>query len=110
MMKLNLENTGEFEVDAAYSGEEGVVKAKDLCYDLIVTDFSMPGMNGEDVIKQLKEIDERIPIMLFTIYHDDQSMVTEEIKAMADGLIEKPINHEALYKMIKAALEKGAKG
>ncbi len=108
MMKLNLESTGEFEVMTATTGEEGVEKAKKTKIDLVISDFYMPGMNGEEVLGAIKEIDSKIPVLLFSIYHDDESTLATSVKKKADGIINKPINHRQLYNAIKGALSKSA--
>ena len=56
LLKSNLENIGDYMVDVAYSGEEGLRKAKEVEFDLVITDFRMPGLNGRDVLNALKEM------------------------------------------------------
>ena len=104
LMKLNLERAGEYEVTTASSGEEGVEKAKAEEFDLVITDFRMPGMNGRAVLQAMKALKPDRPVVLFSIYHDDETRITREIEAQADGIISKPIDHEQLYKTIKDAL------
>ncbi len=106
MMKLNLEAGGEFEVTTAYSGESGVEKARDNDFNLVITDYYMPGMDGNEVIEILKKLKPHVPILLFSIYHDDESTLTSSVKQKADGIINKPIHHEQLYSAIKGALAK----
>lgn len=106
LMKENLEYTGEFEVTTAYSGEEGLKKAEEVNFDLVITDFKMPGIDGKAVLDTLKEIKPHSPVVLFSIYYDDNSTITNEIRNKADGLISKPIDHEQLYKTINDVLSK----
>jgi CheY-like chemotaxis protein len=106
LMKLNIEAKGEFDVVVAYSGEEGIEKIQKLDFDAVITDFSMPGMNGEEVVNLAKKIKPKLPILLFSIYHDDDSMLTKDIKSKADGLVHKPIDQEQLYSAIHAVLTK----
>ena len=44
------------EVFCAQDGEEAVEQAKKITFDLVITDFKMPGMNGAEVLKQLKQL------------------------------------------------------
>lgn len=106
LMKLNLESMGKFEVTVAYSGQEGIKKAKETNFDLVISDFSMPGMDGKEVLETLKNFNPLLPVVLFTVYHDDVSTIPRSIKSKADGLINKPIDHEQLYKTINGILEK----
>lgn len=104
--KLNLERTGEYEVTVAYSGEEGLKKAQESDFDLVITDYRMPGMDGKQVLDALKANDARRPVILFSIYHDDASEVTQEIRRRADGIISKPIDTAQLHQSIRKALAK----
>lgn len=106
LLKLNLESTGEFKVTVVNSGEAGVKKAKETNFDLIITDFYMPGMDGGEVIDELKSLKPNMPVLLFSIYHDDESTIGPSIKEKADGIISKPIEHSQLYAVIKEAVAK----
>lgn len=106
--KLNLERAGDFEVTVAYSGEEGLRKAKEIAFDLVITDYRMPGINGIMVLDALKASDARRPVVLFTIYHDDDSKINREIRAKADGILSKPIDRRQLLAVIEDALSRAA--
>ena len=106
LVKMNLESTGEFEVIMAFSGEEGVEKLKRENFDLVMTDFNMPGMNGEEVMDAAREINPSLPVLLFSVYHDDSATLPPRVKEKASGIICKPINHEELHKVINDTLVK----
>lgn len=108
-VKLNLENTGEFEVTFAYSGEEGLQKVKETEFDLVITDYHLKGMDGKAVLKFLKETRRNLPVILFSIYYDDASTIAFSTKEKADATISKPFDHEDLYKTIKEVLAKSEK-
>lgn len=104
VMKLNLEQTGRYEVVTACSGEEGLQKAKETPFDLVITDFIMPGLDGRAVLKALKTSRPDGPVVLFSAYHDDPGTITADVRHEADGIIVKPLNHEQLLKTIEQAL------
>ncbi|MFH1771558.1 MAG: response regulator [Candidatus Omnitrophota bacterium] len=106
LLKLNLESTGQYSVDTVTSGEEGLDKVKAINYDLVITDYCLPGMNGADVLNSLKRINPESPVILFSIYSDDDSKINSKIKGKADGLISKPIDHKQLHTAIQKALKK----
>jgi DNA-binding NarL/FixJ family response regulator len=63
-----LVETEEFTVcGEAASGDEAIAKAKELVPDLILLDFSMPGMNGAETAKILRKSVPQVRIILFTM-------------------------------------------
>ena len=54
LVKKNIEKTGEFEVQIAINGEDGIKLAREIKPDLILLDLVMPGMDGADVATQVK--------------------------------------------------------
>ena len=109
LMKMNLESTGEFEVSTAHSGREGLDMVADGGFDLVISDYKMPGMDGKAVLDALKKMNPNFPVVLFSIYYDDDSTIAEYVHRKADGVISKPIDHDQLYDTIKAVLAKSGK-
>jgi two-component system response regulator HydG/two-component system response regulator AtoC len=58
----------KFSVDTARSGEEAFAMFKDKQYDLILSDYKMPGMTGEQLLEKVKTISPEIPFVLMTAY------------------------------------------
>ena len=106
LMQMNLESTGEFDVTMAFCGQEGLDKAKAQDFDLVITDFNMPDMNGSEVIDAIRQFKPVLPILLFSVYHDDDSMLSSTIKNKAQGIICKPIDHKELFSKINEILKK----
>ncbi|MFC1496555.1 response regulator [Candidatus Margulisiibacteriota bacterium] len=109
LIKANLDYTGKYSVELAYSGEEGVKKAEENDYALILTDFKMPGMNGEEVLNTIKSKKPQAPIVLVSVYHDDETTVTPKIRNKADGLISKPFDSKQLVETIENVIAKTKK-
>jgi CheY-like chemotaxis protein len=109
LMKLNLERGGEFEVTTASSGAEGLRQLQERAFDLVITDFVMPGMDGKAVLNAVKQIKPQCPVVLFSVHHDDPAVLTPDVLARADGIISKPMNHENLYRTIHEALARTPK-
>jgi CheY-like chemotaxis protein len=53
VLQFNLERAG-FEVHAAINGAEALEAALDSTFDLVITDYQMPGMNGEELVRELR--------------------------------------------------------
>ena len=110
MVKQRLERGGEYDVTVAYSGAEGIEKAKVTTFDLVITDFNMPGMDGNAVVEALKAMIPQLPVVLFSVYHDDAATITPDILSKADGVISKPINHKQLFKTLEDVLARSRGG
>ncbi|MBL7131530.1 MAG: response regulator [Candidatus Omnitrophica bacterium] len=106
LMKLNLEGTGDFEVITAFSGQEGIDKSKQMAFDLVIMDLNMPDLSGEEALDTLKQMNPSLPVLLFSVYHDDISTLSSAVKSKADGIIAKPIDHSQLYATINNVLNK----
>jgi DNA-binding NtrC family response regulator len=104
IVKLNLEFSGDYSVTLAESGESGLREIERNAFDLVITDFKLPGMSGVDVLHRLKEEHPELPVVLFSVYHDDPRAVPAQARALADGLIGKPIDHEAMDGLVRRIL------
>lgn len=59
-----------YEVIAALNGEEALAKFKDDQPDLVILDIQMPGMNGIEVLRQMKMMTPAVPVILSSAYHE----------------------------------------
>lgn len=64
--RLFLERTGAFSVETTASGAEALEKFDSKNYDVIISDYEMPGMNGIELLKALKSRGIDIPFIIFT--------------------------------------------
>jgi len=92
-------------VEAATNGKEGLEKFKNEKFDMIITDINMPIMNGLEMIKEIKKIDKRVPIIVITAFNDFEYLV-ESIKIGVYGYILKPIDIDQLLEAIYRVMEK----
>ena len=67
LYKEELEDEG-FSVELAKNGEEALEKLPDFKPNLITLDIKMPGMNGIEVLKRIREQDRELPIVLCSAY------------------------------------------
>ncbi|MDD4992369.1 MAG: two-component regulator propeller domain-containing protein [Paludibacter sp.] len=96
-----------FEVITAEDGNVGINKSMEDDPDLIICDVMMPGMNGFDLTKKLKDdfATCHIPVILLTAYVSDEHN-TEGIEAGADAYISKPFSMTHLMLQINKLIEK----
>lgn len=90
-----------FDLKVASDGKAGIAMAKELDVDLIVSDMMMPGMNGFELTKRLKNSFEtsHIPIILLTALSTDEN-VLEGTESGADAYITKPFSPQLLMARI----------
>jgi YesN/AraC family two-component response regulator len=80
----------------AKNGKEGLEKFKQKNPDLIITDIQMPKMNGIEMIKNIRDENKTIPIIITTAFNDINYAI-EAIKLGVDGFFLKPINDIKKY-------------
>lgn len=98
-----------FAVVIANNGLEGILQAKDESPKLIISDILMPYMDGIEMCKELRKIEEfyRIPFIFLTAVTDDYK-VLYAMTSGADQFISKPIRFEYLLSMVNQLMEEKA--
>lgn len=71
-------------------------------YDIVMTDIMMPGMNGWELIKELRKIDKNMFIIAMTA----SPKATVEELTLVDSYLEKPVGVEILTEVLKKIIEK----
>jgi two-component system invasion response regulator UvrY len=92
-------------VDEAIDGHEVLDKALSNDYDVIVLDIIMPGINGLDVLKQIKSQKPKLPILILSMYPELQFAV-RFLRAGAAGYLTK----QSASKDLIAAIRKVSSG
>jgi DNA-binding NtrC family response regulator len=90
------------EITTAESAEQAISIIEKKSFDAVVMDFQMPGMNGMEALKIIKNNKPEMQIILLTAYATIEKTV-EVIKAGAADLLEKPADIDALINKIKKA-------
>lgn len=101
LYKVMLEGLG-FRVLTASSGRAGVRIASTNHIDLLVTDYEMPEMDGEEVAVTVKGLNPRIPVLLFS----GSALVPERIKEIVDGCCDKAAPRSQLLGTIHRLLQR----
>lgn len=106
MLKTRLETYG-YEVIAAYDGEEGLRKAKQVRPDLIVLDIIMPKMAGDYMAQALKDDEETrdIPIIFLTCLAEGLAERQQACMSGGNLFLAKPFDAQELLSMIKKAVK-----
>jgi len=93
-----------YQVEISSSGEEALEKFKEQKFDLILLDLLMPGLDGLEVLKQIKRIDPEALVIIITAYASVESALTA-MKMGAYDYIQKPFKNDELLMTIARALE-----
>jgi two-component system cell cycle response regulator len=99
--------TGGYEVDIAADGEEAQKYLKAAIPDLILLDLMLPGINGLDLLKQIKEdqVTRDVPVIIITALGDLKTKVKSFYMGVDDYLV-KPVNSLELLARVKANIRK----
>jgi len=101
-LRLVLEDKGEIEVVAeASTGEEAVDLMNRLSPDVVIMDLSLPGMNGIEAIKKIKELKPEQRVLALTM-HEDVLFLDKVLSAGGNGFVLKRVADEELLAAIKA--------
>ena len=88
-----------YEVILAETGAEGVEKFREFLPDIVISDMRLPDKNGNIVVKEIKEIDKDVPIIIITGYSDHQ-LILSAMKNGAVDLLKKPFKPNDLKYLI----------
>jgi two-component system response regulator CpxR len=97
-----------FRVTACGTGEAGLARLRENDFDLAILDIMLPGMNGIDVLKEIRKSSD-IPVIMLTARGDDVDRILG-LEFGADDYIAKPFNPRELLARIKAILRRAGQG
>lgn len=103
-LKRMIEPEVDCRVLLATSAAEALARLKGEAVDVVLTDIRMPGMDGQALLKAIKELDPAITVIIMTAYGTIQKAV-ETIKSGAYDFIQKPIDEERLMHLLKKGFE-----
>ena len=90
-------------VRPAASGEEGLALFEAGAFDAVITDITMPGMNGMEVLEKVRQKDEHVPVIMITAYGTIESAV-EAMRKGAFDYVTKPFNRDEFRLTLDKAL------
>lgn len=87
-------------VEGAASGEEGLERAQDGAWSLVLLDLSLPGRGGFEVLEELKSRHPKLPVLIFSIYAEE-TYVVRALKRGAAGYLTKDCPPGELIKAVR---------
>jgi DNA-binding NtrC family response regulator len=93
-----------YEVETADSGEEALEKFKAGFFDVVITDLSMKGMDGLQLLRRLHELEPNTAVLMITAY-GTQRIAVEAMKAGAEDYLPKPFDNDELRLKVRRVME-----
>lgn len=107
LLFFNFKKEG-YEVDTAADGENALMLFTKNKYDLVVLDRMLPGMDGIDVLKKIRNVNSNIPVIMLTAKSEE----ADKLKGFdlgADDYVTKPFSMMELKARVRALLKRKAK-
>jgi len=106
LVKVLAETLQPIKVDEASNGQEAMSKIWKGGYDLVVLDMKMPGKSGLDVLKEIKQHQPKLPVVILSM-HPEEQFAIRAMRAGASGYLTKECAGEELVLAIRKALKGG---
>ncbi|MBD3385942.1 response regulator [candidate division KSB1 bacterium] len=103
MIEASLRKEGKYEIRTALSGEACLNSLKESIPDLVLLDIQMPGIDGLETLKQIKQMDSRIPVIMMTA-HGTIERAVQSMKLGAYDFLTKPFQRDRLIVTVNNAL------
>jgi len=99
MLRDFLKDEG-YRVSEAENGEIALIKLREDCFDLVLTDYKMPGMDGMALLQAAKDLNPEVDVVVMTAFGTVETAVSA-MKAGASDYISKPIDLDELQLLIE---------
>jgi len=95
-----------FAVDCAEDGLTGLDLAGNRCYDVIILDLMLPGLDGLSLLRKIRAMGDTSPVLILTARAEASSIITL-LNAGADDYLSKPFDLGELLARVKALIRRG---
>jgi len=95
-----------YKVSSAPSGETGIRMIEEACPDLVIVDVRLPGINGLETFRTIKEIEAKLPVIIMTAYGSTETAI-EATRQGAFDYVLKPFDIDEMLRIIRQALDAG---
>ncbi len=102
IVKKHLE---DWKIESAYSGEEALDMINRGDFQIVVTDISMPGMNGLELLRKIKRTHPLIQVIIVTASDDIDNLISA-LEAGANDFLLKPLKRKEIEKALENTMEK----
>ena len=99
IVRRSLAASGQIEMVEAASADQGLELFRSGTFDLVLTDWNMPGKSGLELVREIRALDRNIPIVMMTTQAEKEYVVSAIQAGVSDYLL-KPFPVEALEKKL----------
>src|SRR5438874_3461835 len=92
-----------YAVETGADGEEGLARIAERPFDLVLLDYALPGMNGMEVLQEIRERDQQLAVIMITAYGTVENAV-QAMQSGAANFVQKPWDNEKLLADVRAAI------
>ena len=103
LLQMALEEEG-YQVELAADGQVALKVVREKAFDLVITDMRMPRMEGVTLLRGIRKLDSRIPIIIMTAYGTVPTAV-EAMRAGAQDYVLKPFDMEEMKLLVVRNLD-----
>lgn len=96
-----------YKIDVVYDGKEGLDRIEVRDYDLIIVDLQLPLVSGTEIVKKIRELKLKTPVLVLTA-NDDVNMKVLNLDNGADDYLTKPFALDELLARVRALLRREA--
>src|SRR5215469_5133294 len=93
-----------YEVETADSGEQALEEIKAGFFDVVITDLSLKGMDGMQLLKRIRELEPYTAVLMITAY-GSQRIAVDAMKAGAEDYLPKPFDNDELRLKVRRVME-----
>lgn len=96
----------DLEIGEAANTQQALSAVQAKQWDLLILDITMPGRSGMDILKDIKSVQPKLPILIFTV-HSEEQLGRRALKAGASGFMSKDSEPEELVRAVRKLLGGG---
>jgi DNA-binding NarL/FixJ family response regulator len=103
LKQILLEEYPSAKIEEVGDAETLISKCSDEAWDVVISDLNMPGRSGLDALKQLRQVCPQLPVLIMSMYPEDQYAL-RVLKSGAAGYLSKESIHDELISAIQTVL------
>ena len=100
----------DYSVRAVENGRECLVAIKEENFDVVLLDIVLGDINGLEVLRMIKRLQPKLPVIIMSVYYDQDIQTQQIIAEEADGCIKKPFKMEEAIKTVEKVVGEEKEG